>query len=316
MNFSSHARPALLCLLLITGCVSPAPRVEVLSEPASKRLSPEEDQRLRDEAALKERAEFLCRHHQVDAPALSRLPPGTRPHELIREADLFHVRDVPDAVTRTPLDQPAVFAEVANHIRCKVQSVELRDCTAAVTLWQTRPRWEDPAFPVAALGESASPDSRRALLQQWMEVESAPVTKTYRWVFSRTSADGWRADFELPERARGFVDPFFGASAPEPLPSIKQYQQDEMTRPQPLCRGFPHYTAKALAERVEGEMVTRCVVTREGSLKNCRVVQSLPHMEEAVLKSFYSARYTPAMAHGQPVDMEYTFTTRYVLPRR
>ncbi|WP_205525586.1 energy transducer TonB [Pyxidicoccus trucidator] len=283
--------------------------------PTAKRLSPEEDPRLRDEAALKERAEFLCRHHQVDAPAMSRLPRGTRPYELIREADLFHVRDFPNVVARTPLDQPAVFAEVANHIRCKVASIEVRACTAAVTLWQTRPRWEDPAFPTAALSESESLDSRRAILRHWMEVSSAPVTKTYRWVFSRTSADTWRADFELPERARGFGDPFFGPDAPKERPAIPQFARDEMTAPQRLCSGTPRYTAEALAARVQGQMVTRCVLTREGSVKSCRVLKPLPHMEEALLKVFHSARFTPVTAHGEPIDVDYTFTTNFLLPR-
>ncbi|MCP3143313.1 energy transducer TonB [Pyxidicoccus xibeiensis] len=334
MHLSASPLVALLCLLVLPGCAStpPAARREEGPEqaaplrPTGQSTTAKEEAKRRDELELKARAELLCRHHQLGAPAMARLPQGTRANDLIRDVDLFFVRDHPALVVRTPVDLPAAFAEVARHIRCEVESVELRGCTAAVTVLQTRPRWEDPGFPAEALKGTAPSDEVRASLGRWMEPESAPVMETHRFSFSITPS-GWRADYELPEKARGLEDPFFAPvgtaeqllatampSEPGSFPDASSRQGNRVTASDWLCRNDQE-SMPAAAVRVEGQVVVRCVITREGSVKSCRVQKTLPQMEKTVLDSLYGSRSRPVTVGGVPIDVTYTFTLDFKPPR-
>jgi len=63
-----------------------------------------------------------------------------------------------------------------------------------------------------------------------------------------------------------------------------------MTRPTRIAGREPQYTREAMMARVEGMMIVRCTITLEGTLTNCRVIKSLPHMEKAVLDALATHR--------------------------
>lgn len=87
-----------------------------------------------------------------------------------------------------------------------------------------------------------------------------------------------------------------------------------MTRPEKLSGPSPRYTAEALEKHVQGQMLARCILTREGTVRSCRILKPLPYMDEAVLSALCDSRYTPVLSQGQPVDVEYTFNVRLTLP--
>jgi protein TonB len=87
-----------------------------------------------------------------------------------------------------------------------------------------------------------------------------------------------------------------------------------MTRPELLAGGDLQYTREALEARVEGSIVAKCVITREGEVENCRIIKGLPHMDEAVLSSLTHRRYRPVTFQGNPVSVSYTFNVRLEMP--
>lgn len=89
-----------------------------------------------------------------------------------------------------------------------------------------------------------------------------------------------------------------------------------MTRPKKLSGPQPQYTREALEARVQGLMIVKCVITTRGSVERCRVLRSLPHMEQAVLEALYAQHYQPVTFQGRPVPVDYIFNIRLVLPRR
>lgn len=89
-----------------------------------------------------------------------------------------------------------------------------------------------------------------------------------------------------------------------------------MSRPVRLEGRLPQYTREALAARVEGVMLIRCVLTVEGTLEGCRVVKPLPHLEDEVLQAVRTWRFTPVRYQGQPVSVFYNIPVRMELPRR
>lgn len=102
--------------------------------------------------------------------------------------------------------------------------------------------------------------------------------------------------------------------APTERPSGVVAFEPRMTRPEKLSGPQPYYTQQALEQNIQGQMLARCILTREGTVRSCRILKPLPVMDEEVLLSLCSSRYTPALDGGQPIDVEYTFNVRLAPP--
>lgn len=83
-----------------------------------------------------------------------------------------------------------------------------------------------------------------------------------------------------------------------------------MTPPRRLSGPDPQYTTEALEHEIEGTMLVRCVVSIQGTVHGCRVVQSLPFMDRAVIDALEQRRYAPALENGTPVEVEYLFVVK------
>ena len=89
-----------------------------------------------------------------------------------------------------------------------------------------------------------------------------------------------------------------------------------MTRPVLMQPGRPiTYTREAIAARVEGVSIVRCVITAEGSVERCKVIKPLPFMDEAVVEHLQSQHFQPVSYQGKPVSVGYNFSVRLTLPR-
>lgn len=99
---------------------------------------------------------------------------------------------------------------------------------------------------------------------------------------------------------------------PEPLGAGEPvaFEPAVMTRPQRVSGREPQLTAEARAERVRGTALVRCVVTREGRVTNCRLLNGLPYMEQELLEALSTWRVTPVMSQGKALDVDYTFVVR------
>ncbi|RJS27914.1 energy transducer TonB [Corallococcus sp. H22C18031201] len=75
------------------------------------------------------------------------------------------------------------------------------------------------------------------------------------------------------------------------------------------------YTHEALAARVEGSLVVKCVITDTGSVHKCRIIKGLPFMNEAVVEALESWHYSPVLFQGRPVSVSYVFNLKLKLPR-
>jgi hypothetical protein len=99
------------------------------------------------------------------------------------------------------------------------------------------------------------------------------------------------------------------AAAAPPAPKFNPNEPvpftEGMTRPQQVGGAPPSYSREAMAAHVQGMVEARCVVTVAGKLEHCRLLKSLPHMDQAVLDSLASRRYKPATYRGSPVAVDY-----------
>jgi protein TonB len=69
----------------------------------------------------------------------------------------------------------------------------------------------------------------------------------------------------------------------------------------------PIVPREAREAKVSGKIVARCTITETGMLVECRILRSLPFMDEAVLANLASRRYTPVMFQGHPQRIHFNF---------
>lgn len=106
------------------------------------------------------------------------------------------------------------------------------------------------------------------------------------------------------------------AVAPVPEPPVRpEFNADTMTRPVFISGPEPTYTQRALEQEVAGLMVVKCVLTAEGTVRDCRVLKGLPHMDSAVVDALEHRRYKPATQNGKPVEINYVFKLNLEVPR-
>jgi protein TonB len=96
-------------------------------------------------------------------------------------------------------------------------------------------------------------------------------------------------------------------------------------RPQrSLAAGAPDGPEHQQAETAAAQRVPRsgapagakCIVTPEGTVHGCRVLQGLPFMDRAVIEALEQRRYLPArLSDGRPLEVDYTFRVRLQLPQ-
>lgn len=80
-----------------------------------------------------------------------------------------------------------------------------------------------------------------------------------------------------------------------------------MTPPQKLSGPDPRLTQDAIAHHVEGTMLLKCRITVEGCVTACRILASVPYMDDAVVTALQQRRYRPATLRGKPVEVDYVF---------
>jgi len=166
-------------------------------------------------------------------------------------------------------------------------------------------------IPVTAAGPAGWPGTR-------VRASSARMTaaKTRRASRSRRPRR-MRAQSQTPPRSLvgGVVGGVVGGQIGGQIPIGPVEFNDTMTPPQVLSGPNPEYTAQALEHEVEGLMIVKCVVTTQGAVHDCRVLKSLPFMDKSVIEALTHRRYSPALLHGQPIEVDYTFKIKLSLPQ-
>ncbi|WP_437669768.1 energy transducer TonB [Sorangium sp. So ce131] len=89
-----------------------------------------------------------------------------------------------------------------------------------------------------------------------------------------------------------------------------------ISRPIRISGRNPVYTQEALEAGIEGLMVVKCVIRTSGELTGCRVIKSLPYLDQEVLDATRTWRYTPVLFKGKPTAVDYVFNLRFRLPPR
>jgi protein TonB len=64
------------------------------------------------------------------------------------------------------------------------------------------------------------------------------------------------------------------------------------------------YSKEAMAMKVGGVALAKCTINLDGTLTDCKITKSVPYMDQQILESLRSWKYTPVMYQGRPQRVE------------
>lgn len=86
------------------------------------------------------------------------------------------------------------------------------------------------------------------------------------------------------------------------------------TQPQVVRRVMPRYPSEARARGVEGSVLIRAIIRRNGTVDDVQILSDLPNgLGEAAAKAVNRWHFRPATYRGEPIDVYYTVTVNFRL---
>jgi len=86
------------------------------------------------------------------------------------------------------------------------------------------------------------------------------------------------------------------------------------TQPEELDRAIPRYPVAARRAGVQGPVVIRGIVRRDGTIDNLEVIKDLPYgLGDEARRAVNRWRFRPATYRGEPIDVYYTVTVNFRL---
>lgn len=139
------------------------------------------------------------------------------------------------------------------------------------------------------------------------EVPPAPEIGTGVWVQGGTGP------------ARSTVTALFGNGntvvplPPPPVVATRPIRVSHMMEGNLIHRVQPEYPPLARQARIQGSVVLRAIINREGRIENLQVLSGHPMLVSAALEAVRQWRYRPYILNDQPVEVETTVTVNFVL---
>jgi TonB family protein len=86
------------------------------------------------------------------------------------------------------------------------------------------------------------------------------------------------------------------------------------SEPEEIDRVVPRYPSGARRAGIEGRVVVRGIVRRDGTIDNVEVIRDLPYgLGDAARQAVSRWRFRPATYRGEPIDVYYTVTVNFRL---
>ena len=81
--------------------------------------------------------------------------------------------------------------------------------------------------------------------------------------------------------------------------------------PQKVFDVAPIYPPIALAAGIEGVVILETVIAEDGSVRDVRVLRSIPLLDGAAVEAVRQWRFTPTLLNGQPIPIVMTVTVAF-----
>lgn len=160
----------------------------------------------------------------------------------------------------------------------------------------------------------------------YADVESIDISSSGTHTLDvRTAAPETTTDTattQPPVADTGLVEP---APIPEPSPEPEPEPVERSTgvysavppggtQPEEIDRVVPRYPSAARRANVQGAVVVRGIVRRDGTIDNLEVIKDLPYgLGDEARRAVSRWRFRPATLRGEPIDVYYTVTVNFRL---
>ena len=100
---------------------------------------------------------------------------------------------------------------------------------------------------------------------------------------------------------------------PSPSAAVRHPPVSRMMEGNLVHRVQPDYPVLARQVRVQGRVVLRAMISREGAIENLQVLSGSPMLVQAAVDAVRQWRYRPYVLNGEPVEVETQVTVNFVL---
>ena len=113
-----------------------------------------------------------------------------------------------------------------------------------------------------------------------------------------------------PPKATGTV----AMSAPPPPPPAAPLRVGgDIKEPKRIRNPPPLYPKIAQAAKVSGVVILEATISKEGEVRDVKVLRSIPMLDQAAIEAVRQWRYTPPLLNNVPVDVIMTVTVNFTL---
>jgi protein TonB len=98
-----------------------------------------------------------------------------------------------------------------------------------------------------------------------------------------------------------------------PPPALIRHVGGDITPPRKVVDVAPVYPPLARAARVEGLVILEAVIAEDGSVRDVRLLRSVPLLDAAAVEAVRQWRFTPTLLNRQPVPVVMTITVAFTL---
>jgi protein TonB len=106
----------------------------------------------------------------------------------------------------------------------------------------------------------------------------------------------------------------FDVAAPPPPPSVaRQPRVSRIMEGNLIYRVQPDYPSLARLARIQGAVVLRAVISKQGTIENLQAISGPPMLMKAAVDAVQRWRYRPYLLNGEPVEVDTEITVNFVL---
>jgi TonB family protein len=124
-------------------------------------------------------------------------------------------------------------------------------------------------------------------------------------------------------RLKTFAGKPLAAVAQKPKVQMARFEPQTAQTPQRISGGVmagqlisrvdPVYPAEAKSQRIEGTVVLRAVISKEGTIENLQVVSGPKELMGSSIEAVKQWTYKPYLLNGEPTEVDTTITVNYTL---
>jgi TonB family protein len=181
-------------------------------------------------------------------------------------------------------------------------------------------RMNDVSISVLEKPANASSGLDRAIIAAMLQPVSIYRANGIGPIYNSTSPGPmsrfpiYLGDFVFVDGAFRYIDSeVFDALSTAPPLRIRQ--AGNVTAARVVYQPAPRYPDKARSEHVEGAVVLRAIINKDGAVKSLEVVSGDPLLATAAIDAVEQWRYTPTLLNGRAVELDTTITVTFTMHR-